>query len=111
MFGLPLSLRLASVRFDTGLYVPIIFTEPNTTTIISIPLHIWIQATPTFWLGPLLGWRIVNPGGDSQYPVGFGMGWMLAHNLDLKTWFLFPDMNRDQAARWFGAGVALQIRF
>jgi hypothetical protein len=110
MFGLPLSLRLASVRFDTGLYVPILF-YPQTQTAISIPLHIWIQASSTFWLGPLLGLRIVNPGGDSQYPVGFGLGSMMARNVDLKAWFLFPDMGRPQAARWWGTGVALQIRF
>ena len=34
-----------------------------------------------------------------------------AHSLQAPAWFLFPDMNRDQAARFFGAGVALQIRF
>jgi hypothetical protein len=113
MFGMPLWLRLASVRFDTGLYVPIIFADPGTRNAISIPLHIWIQASSTFWLGPLLGLRIVNnnPGSYTEYPFGFGLGSMLAHNVDLKAWFLFPDMGRDQAARWFGAGVGLQIRF
>jgi hypothetical protein len=113
MFALPLWLRLSSVRFDTGLYVPIIFADPGTKNAISIPLHIWIQASSTFWLGPLLGVRIVNnnPGSHTEYPFGFGLGSMLAHNIDLKAWFLFPDMNRDQAARWFGAGVGLQIRF
>jgi hypothetical protein len=111
MFGMPLWLRLASVRFDTGLYLPVIFTEPRTTTVVSIPLHIWIQASSTFWLGPMLGLRIVNPGGDQQVPLGFGLGSMLARNVDLKAWFLFPDMSRDSAARWFGTGVALQIRF
>jgi hypothetical protein len=114
MVALPLWLRLANVRFDSGLYVPIIFTEPNTTTIVSVPLHIWIQATGRFWLGPLFGLRIVNPPvGNSydEYPVGFGLGTMLAQNLDLRFWFLFPDMSRPQAARWFGTGVSFQIRF
>src|SRR6185436_12455137 len=105
--------RLANVRFDSGLYVPIIFTEPQTTTIVSVPLHIWIQATGRFWLGPLFGLRVVNAGGNSydEYPVGFGLGSMLAHNLDLRFWFLFPDMSRQQAARWFGSGVSFQISF
>jgi hypothetical protein len=111
MFGMPLWLRLSSVRFDTGLYVPIIFAEPQTQTAISIPVHMWIQASSTFWLGPLTGVRFANPNNDTQVPLGFGLGWMLAHNLDLRTWFLFPDMSRDGAARWFGAGVSLQIRF
>jgi len=30
--------------------------------------------------------------------------------VDLKTWFLFPDINQDAAARSYGFGVALQVR-
>jgi hypothetical protein len=112
MFGVPLALRLASVRFDTGLYVPILFYDP-TRSAISVPLHIWIQASARFWLGPLLGLRIVNtgPGNHSEYPVGFGLGSALSRAIDLRAWFLFPDLSHDEAARTFGAGVALQIRF
>jgi hypothetical protein len=110
MFGLPLALRLASVRIDTGIYVPIIFTDPTTTTTVSIPLHLWIQASPTFWLGPLLGLRIES-GGHDAYPLGFGLGSALSRQVDLRAWFLFPDLNEDQAARTFGLGVGLQIRF
>lgn len=112
MFGMPLTLRLSSVRFDTGLYVPIIFTEPQTTTIVSVPLHVWIQATSRFWLGPLLGLKVINDGGShTEYPFGFGLGTMLSSAIDLRGWFLFPHINGNQAARTFGAGVALQIRF
>lgn len=113
MFGLPLSLRLANVRFDSGLYVPIIFAEPQTQTIVSVPLHIWIQASGRFWLGPLLGLRVVNAGNGSydEYPFGFGLGTMLSHAIDLRFWFLFPDLSHDAAARTFGTGVSLQIRF
>jgi hypothetical protein len=110
MFGVPLALRLGTVRIDTGLYVPIIF-NPTTTTAVSIPVHLWIQASPTFWLGPLLGLRIESPGGHDAYPLGFGLGSALSRQIDLRAWFLFPDLNRDEAARTFGAGVGLQIRF
>jgi hypothetical protein len=112
MLGVPLTLRLGSVRFDTGVYVPIIFTDP-TTTAVSIPLHIWIQASSTLWLGPILGVRIVNdhPGSHDDYPLGFGLGSALSHAIDLRAWFLFPRINGDRAARTFGAGVGLQIRF
>ena len=111
MFGLPIALRAGPIRFDTGLYVPIIFYDP-TQTIVSIPLHIWIQPTRDFWLGPILGMRVVNQGGsDTQYPLGFGMGWQLNRIVDLRTWFLFPDISRDAAARWWGIGVALEVRF
>jgi len=111
MFGVPLALRLGTVRIDTGLFVPIIFTEPRTTSFVSIPLHLWIQASSTFWLGPLMGIRIDNPGGHTAYPFGFGLGTAMSRQIDLRAWFLFPDLNQDAAARTFGAGIALQIRF
>lgn len=112
MFGLPIVLRAGPIRFDTGLYVPVIFTEPNTTTVVSIPLHIWIQVAYNVALGPLLGLQVWNQGGnDNRYPLGFGLGVGMARNVDLKTWFLFPDMGQESAARWWGVGVALQVRF
>ena len=112
MFALPLRLRLGAARIDTGVYVPILFYDP-TRSAISFPLHLWIQASRTLWLGPLLGVRIVNQGGGShnEYPLGFGLGVTLQSAIDLRTWFLFPDISGDAAARRFGAGVALQIRF
>jgi hypothetical protein len=111
MFGLPIALRAGPVRFDTGLYVPILFYDP-TRTIVSIPLHVWIQVASDFWLGPILGMRVVNQNGsDTEYPLGFGLGWQTSRNVDLRTWFLFPDINRDAAARTYGLGVALEVRF
>jgi hypothetical protein len=110
MFAVPFVLRLGSVRIDTGVYVPMIFYEPKTYTAVSIPIHLWIQVRPSFWLGPLFGFRFNNPGAD-ELPFGFGMGWAMGHAIDLRTWFLFPHLNGDQAARTFGAGLALQIRF
>jgi hypothetical protein len=112
MFGLPIMLRAGDiVRLDTGLYVPVIFYDP-TRTVVSFPLHIWIQATHRLWFGPLLGIRVVSQGGShTEYPLGFGLGTMLSRSIDLRTWFLFPDMNRDAAARFWGVGVALAIVF
>jgi hypothetical protein len=111
MFGLPVALHAGSVRLDTGVYVPIIFTNP-TTTIVSVPLHLWIQASSTLWLGPIFGLRVVSQGGShNEYPLGFGLGTMLTRAVDLRTWFLFPNIDRVQGARQFGAGVAVQIRF
>jgi hypothetical protein len=113
-FGLmpevPLTFRAGSVRIDTGLYVPIIFYD-RTQSVVSIPFHLWIQASPSFWLGPLTGIRLDNPGSHTAVPFGFGFGWMVSRPIDLRTWFLFPDLNHDAAARTFGAGLALQIRF
>jgi len=111
MFGLPIMLRAGSLRLDTGLYVPIIFTSPSTTTVVSVPLNLWIQATRTLWLGPLFGLQVYSNGGGDRYPLGFGLGTSLTHLVDLRTWILFPDISRNEAARTFGAGVALQLRF
>jgi hypothetical protein len=111
MFGLPLRLRLGPARIDTGIYVPVIFYDP-TQSKISFPLHIWLQASRTLWLGPLLGVRLSNSGGGgTEYPFGFGLGVAMASVIDLRAWILFPDISGDAAARRFGAGVGLQIRF
>jgi hypothetical protein len=113
MFGVPIALRLGAVRFDSGIFVPVLFYNPTRTS-VSVPLHIWIQASSTFWLGPILGIRVVNDGpgaSHDEYPLGFGLGSALSHAIDLRAWFLFPHINGDNAARTFGAGVALQIRF
>jgi hypothetical protein len=109
MFALPIVLRTGSLRVDTGLYVPIIFANP-TRTVVSVPIQLWIQASRTLWLGPLFGLRVNHPGGDS-YPLGFGLGTALTRLVDLRTWILFPDISQNEAARTFGAGVALQLRF
>jgi len=111
MFAAPLRLRLGAVRIDTGVYVPILFYDPTQDT-VSFPFHIWLQASRTLWLGPLLGVKLVHANGShTEYPLGFGLGTALANAIDLRTWFLFPDINHDEAARTFGAGLALQIRF
>jgi hypothetical protein len=112
MFAVPLRLRLGAVRVDTGVYVPLLLYDP-TRDAISFPFHIWLQASRTLWLGPLLGVKFVNNGNAShtEYPLGFGLGTALANAIDLRFWFLFPDISRNEAARTFGAGVALQIRF
>jgi hypothetical protein len=43
-------------------------------------------------------------------PAGFGLGFALTRSNDPRTWILSPDIKQNEAARTFGAGVALQIR-
>ena len=110
MFGLPIALRAGPLRFDTGLYVPVLFYDP-TQTKVSVPLHIWIQAAHNFWLGPMLGFRVESPGSHTAYPLGFGLGMQTSRAVDIRGWFLFPDMNQNAAARTWGVGIALEVRF
>lgn len=109
MFGVPLMFRVGNVRVDTGIYVPMLFSPQRSA--ISIPLDIWFQAGRA-WLGPLLGVRTAQSGGSfNQYPLGFGLGYAASHSVDLRTWFLFPDIGAEAAARTFGFGFAVQVRF
>ncbi len=106
--------RVGALRVDTGVYVPMVFTEPDTWSAISIPFHLWIQATSNLWLGPLLGIRIVDagPGGNyEEYPLGFGLGVGLSSAVDFRSWFLFPQIKGSGASRTWGTGLALQVRF
>lgn len=109
VLGLPVALRTGVIRLDTGVYLPIIF-EHDTLLIVSVPAHLWIQASPTLWLGPLFGIRFYHQGGASgnEFPLGFGLGTMLSSALDLRAWFLFPNV--DDNSR-YGGGIAFQIRF
>lgn len=107
VLGLPVVLRTGILRIDTGIYVPILFYDP-TVSALSVPFHLWIQASPSLWLGPLFGIRVYTHGGGTEYPVGIGLGTMLAWNVDLRFWFLFPNVDYNE---YYGGGVALQIRF
>jgi hypothetical protein len=112
MFGLPISLHIGgTARLDTGIFVPIIFTD-QTQTVISFPLHLWIQASNQVVLGPLTGIRIVNGAGShTEVPLGVALGFAVAYNMDLRTWLLFPDVRGSGSAKNFGLGFGLEARF
>jgi hypothetical protein len=108
MLAVPMQIHLgSSARLDTGLFVPIIFRDP-TFTEVSLPFHLWFQASHQTWLGPLIGVRWPNHG-DTVVPLGFGLGYSASYDVDLKTWLMFDDINQD--AKDFGAGGGLEVRF
>jgi hypothetical protein len=108
MLAVPVNIHLGdAARLDTGLYVPIIFTEPDTTTQVSLPFHLWFQASHQLYLGPLIGFRFRQPG--TWVPLGFGLGYSASYDVDLKTWLMFDNVKDD--AKNFGAGGGLQVRF
>ena len=109
MLAVPLMFRIGSVRVDTGLYVPFLFSPQR--SIISIPVDVWIGAGRV-WFGPTLGLRTgENGGGFDHYPLGFGLGYAASAGVDLRTWLLFPDIGADAGARRWGVGLAVQIHF
>jgi hypothetical protein len=112
MIGLPIALHIGgSARLDTGIFVPILFYD-ETVTIISFPIHLWLQASNQVVLGPITGVRIVNgTGSHTEVPLGIALGYAAAYNMDLRTWLLFPDVRGDGSARNFGVGFGLEVRF
>jgi hypothetical protein len=112
MIGLPIALHIGgTARLDTGIFVPIIFTD-ETQTVISFPLHLWIQASNQVVIGPITGIKIVNGAGShTEVPLGVALGFAAAYNMDLRTWLLFPDVRGSGSARNFGLGFGLEVRF
>jgi hypothetical protein len=112
LFGVPMAFHLGSrVRLDLGAYVPTVFYPGDTTVGIHVPVDLWIQATPRLWLGPMSGVafeRVGQNNGTQNVSLGFGLGYSITHFLDLKTMFLFPDINNQSGD--FGAGVGIEVR-
>jgi hypothetical protein len=110
-FGVPLALHLGeSVRLDTGVYVPMLLDYSPPFGFI-LPIDLWVQLTPRFWLGPMTGFNVVRYGNDAtvtDVSMGFGLGYQILKNLDFKSMFLFPALNQD--SRFFGLGAGVQIR-
>jgi hypothetical protein len=110
LVGLPVALHLRRVRLDTGIFIPIIFADPEAVTTISIPLHLWIKLDEGTFLGPMLGVRF-HDGGGKSVPFGVGAGTSLAYDADLRFWLLFPDISKDDGAEDFGVGAGLYVTF
>jgi hypothetical protein len=119
MFGMPLVFHFGRVaRLDTGVYVPVLFYDP-TQSLVSFPLHLWLQLTHHFWLGPMSGVRVtatdngpfLRPFARSrtEVPLGFGLGYSATRAIDFKAMFLFEDV-ANGSAEWWGFGGGLQVR-
>jgi hypothetical protein len=106
MFGVPLAFHVGdSARIDTGVYVPVLFSDPLVDG-ISVPLDVWFQASGNLWLGPMTALRAFN-GGNAHLLLGFGLGYQAARSVDLKTMLLFPNVDD---GRQFGFGFGVQFR-
>ena len=123
LFGVPMAFHFGDrVRMDVGVYVPIVFLPgappppapapgPSPYFGISLPLDVWIQASPRVWLGPMTGLFVRQPGDAASQTFvsfGFGFGYQITHYLDFKAMLLFPTINTDSS--FFGGGAGIQIR-
>jgi hypothetical protein len=111
MLAVPLAFHFSpTVRLDTGIFVPIIFSDP-TRSVISFPFHLWLQASDQVAVGPITGIQVHNPGGSITVPLGLGLNYGATSTADLRFWFLFPNIKGDGQARNYGAGIGVEARF
>jgi hypothetical protein len=123
LFGVPMMFHLGRrVRLDTGAYVPIVFGNGNppppqapiaTNVDVTLPIDVWIQASPRLWLGPMTGvvFRHVGRGSArSDLSLGFGLGYQITHYLDFKTMVLLPYITDAGSGPEFGVGAGVEIR-
>lgn len=107
MIGVPVALRLAAARLDTGLYLPVVFRD-GANTLVSIPAHLWLDLAGAMYAGVLSGIRFPE-GGDSLVPLGVALGVALDPGADLKTWLLLPAANKSTANLGVGVGVEFRL--
>jgi hypothetical protein len=120
------------VRIDTGGYVPFYLNQGVNVpvrAIISLPFHLWAQLTDKLWLGPLLGVRLFDCpdrfysdcGNRVSLPLGFGLGYQISRELDLKTQMIFQDVTRSTnppvgetgpraTTPYWGLGAGIEVR-
>jgi hypothetical protein len=111
MLAVPLAFHLSpTVRFDTGIFVPIIFTDP-TQTVISFPFHLWLQANNALALGVITGVAVHNPHSTTTVPLGLALNYGISSDADLRVWFLFPNVKGSGATNYYGVGLGLEARF
>lgn len=110
MAGFPFLFHLGQIaRIDAGVYLPVVFYSPALVD-VSLPFDLWFQVTSHLWLGPMGGVVLDTNDNHAIVPFGFGLGYQIVRIVDLKTQFLFSDLNQTQGAQNFGVGVGVEVR-
>jgi hypothetical protein len=116
--GVPLLFHLGNkARIDTGVYTPIVFFD-RAYYAFDFPIDVWFQVTPKVWLGPIGGFRYehqdfpppVRPLDHTFGSLGFGFGYQLARNVDMKAWLLSPHITDNRGIDDFELGFGFQFR-
>jgi hypothetical protein len=109
LFGVPVALHFEGrVRFDTGVYVGLgIWPHGVVDDVVSVPIDLWIQATPRFWIGPVSD--IALEQSTVAALVGVGLGYQIVRAVDFKATALVPAPSNDVVNFAVGAGVQIRI--
>jgi hypothetical protein len=121
--GVPIMIRIPTIaRIDTGVFVPIAFTDQTQYT-ISIPVALWIQVKDLFF-GPMTGIRynrimttsvsatgVATNGTTSQtdIPAGLGVGYTLAGMFDIKAQLYMRRINDSDWSKTLGGGLGVGL--
>jgi hypothetical protein len=120
--GVPVRIRIPHLaRIDTGLYVPIAFTD-NIQYTFSIPAELWFQVKD-FFFGPMTGFRFdhietaiatvmgTTTSSNNQVDIqaGLGAGYTLGGMLDLKAQVYTLRINDSNWANTIGAGLGVGL--
>ncbi len=106
MFGFPIAVHYDHlVRIDTGAYFPILFYSPISSA-ASIPVHVWFQTSPRFWVGPMTGLTFVRGGPSVVAGVGFGV--QINSWFDVRVQLVEPEINH--TLERLGLGIGFEFR-
>jgi hypothetical protein len=107
--GLPVRIRApGSLRFDTGLYVPVVFAS-STEFGFSIPAQLWVQISD-FYVGALSGIKIYrHPLERADVAAGVGAGVTLGGIFDVRLQVLTQRVNDADWLRATGFGLNASV--
>ncbi len=120
--GVPMAVHAGRIfKLDFGVYNVVSFYSPLAFA-FEVPANFWFQVSHKVFLGPLTALRFYPGSACSdcgryynrfdpsvEFALGFGLGVHLAKFADLKTQFIFPEVNH--GARYFGVGVGVGFIF
>ena len=107
--GIPLRIRApGSLRFDTGLYLPVVFTS-STDYGFSIPAQLWVQIGDLY-VGALSGVKIYRqPLERVDIAVGVGAGYTFGGIFDVRMQVLTQRVNDEEWLRATGLGLNVGV--
>ena len=100
------------LRVDTGFYFSATFKDSMERSYL-LPAMIWFQPgrTSPVWFGPITGLRFVEGNPVVQVPLGFGAGYSITPNSDIRAEVLVPQIANSPGTRFMGGGAGVQMRF